>query len=258
MSYAEKEKLAKSHFDQISSSYENVYHDRCNGQYFEFNQRRLIVKGIISEFLNNKNSGVSFLDIACGTGEITADICELVTANFPNSSVTINDISLQMLNKSIIRLNRLRENITVHNKSVERLFEENKAEYDLIIVLGLLGHVQNPYDISAKFYYQLKPNGMIVFQYTDQDNFFAKIESFYSFISQKLFQKHSPTSISHKKFKENMTHLGGDVICISYLVGIPFLCNFFPKLNNHIEHLLARFIGSFGREKIVGVRKNAQ
>ena len=70
-------RLSKEHFDNLSKIYGQVYQDPNHGQHFEFAMRTQITNEELKRYLSNNlpyKKKFSFLDAACGTGELTFEL----------------------------------------------------------------------------------------------------------------------------------------------------------------------------------------
>lgn len=142
--------------------------------------RKIIIENILGE-LEKK----SILDIGCGDGTSSRDYLE-------NNNVTFLDISQSMLNavkKSIP--SSIFHNATFLNAD----FQEYtfNAEYDVIVCIGVLAHVEDIEGFISKMKKILKENGKIIIQITDDNKILAKtlrlLNKFklYVFSSNKIY-----------------------------------------------------------------------
>ena len=135
------------------------------------NSTKYLRKQIVSEIIGNPINK-NIIDIGCGDGYIS--IPYLV-----NNCVTFLDLSGNMLEE-------VKKNIPVHlinnaefyNISVEKY--STIKTYDIVLVLGVLAHVENIENCILHISKLTKKNGTCIVQITNSDKYIAKIIRGYS------------------------------------------------------------------------------
>jgi ubiquinone/menaquinone biosynthesis C-methylase UbiE len=98
----------------------------------------------------------SMLDIGCGDGSLSL---QLLTGQ---NRLTLVDVTESMLAVATSRVPAsLRTNVnTFHGDFLTATFEP--ASFDLILCLGVLAHVDSPFQVAARMCSLLKPGGLLV------------------------------------------------------------------------------------------------
>jgi 2-polyprenyl-3-methyl-5-hydroxy-6-metoxy-1,4-benzoquinol methylase len=115
----------------------------------------------------------TILDIGCGDGSLSLPLLD------NNNRLTLLDISPQMLSLARSRI------ATDRVASVHLLNQDFMAacflpqSFDLVICVGVLAHVNSPEEFLAKIASILKPNGVLILEYTDSYHFVGRAITLY-------------------------------------------------------------------------------
>jgi SAM-dependent methyltransferase len=155
----------KSFFDQTHLYLKNSYGIR-------------IRTGIVREFIG-KLDYVSILDVGCGDGSISLPL--LAKSNH----LTLIDLSNKMLN--IAKKNTPQElQPFVKYLNLDFMIYDFKQTFDLILCLGVLAHIPSVEHAIIKISDLLRPGGSCILQFTDQSQFFSRLNNFYYSIYRRF------------------------------------------------------------------------
>lgn len=185
----------------------------------------------------NYLSQKEILDVGCGNGDISLPFL------YNNNKVTFLDISESMLEIVKTKIpGHLLNSVEFINMNFENFF--SKKDYDLIILLGVIAHVESLSLVFSKLVDYLKKDGILVIQYTDKNNLLSLILRIIRYI-KSLFGIKYGYEINYTSSKEiNELLRLKSLFCfnkISYwpaLPGFKFLpmglrrCLFFKVMNN--------------------------
>ena len=225
------------YFDKIAKTYQKNLRFSESGKYIEFFHRKIILANI------SKNCGPKYLDLGCGDGTISKYI---LAKNKKIKEATFVDFSknmLKLIKKNTKSFRGLKKKYILSDISKFK----TKQKYNLIIAVGICGHIINLENLIKILKKNLKPDGKILFQYTKKNHLFSIIYRF--IMSKKKYQNneeyswHSTRLIINKLQKHNLKIQKK----YNYKIGIPFLDFFSPKLNYFIEkkfQLFGRYLGT--------------
>ena len=113
------------------------------------------------------------LDMPCGTGDISAPFLEQF------GHITMMDFSENMVAAAKTRVPQSEEyKVTfVNSDFYEYPFAEK--QYDLVLNIGILAHVRDPFRFLAKSMALVKPGGLLIIQNTDSRHWFGRIVHLY-------------------------------------------------------------------------------
>ena len=228
------------YFNKLSSKYQNNFKKKKSGKFLEFDTR----KKIILNFIRDKKG--SLLDVGCGDGSISVN---LLKTNKFIKKVTFLDFSEQMIK---ITKNKTKNLIGVKKKYIigDIFLTKTKNKYDIILAVGILGHIKNIEKLMKLLKKKSKKNGLIVIQFTKQNHLFSNIYKKImnlTNIKNEKYSWHSNIKIFNEISKNNLTVVNTQ----SYKLGIPFLDNISKKLNYFLEKNTYFFSQKFGTEKIL-------
>jgi len=130
--------------------------------------QRFAAKRLYEQLPEKDQSNVDILEIGCGTGFVT----ELLAEKYPQSNITISDISSEMLEVCKENIEEVQSNIS--NISFLKLNIEKDiipGKYDLI-VSGLTAQWFDDFDGTIKRVMKaLKPDGQFLFSFLTDDSF---------------------------------------------------------------------------------------
>src|SRR5262249_43788927 len=102
-------------------------------------------------------------------------------------NLTLLDISKSMLTIARSKIPvELKDNVEVMNDDLMTARLESHC-FDLIICLGVLAHVDSPMDCIARIVSLLKPNGILIVEYTDSFHFMGRFTRF-CYMPWRLFR----------------------------------------------------------------------
>ena len=161
----------------------DVVHDYFNNtnNYLNKDFGITIRKEILNDILDtqvNKN----ILDIGCGNGGVSLDY------GFKNNLYYV-DQSKEML--SLAKKNAFNKgitNISFYNCSIEKF--SSKKKYDIIILFGVLAHVDSLIVTLRQTFSLLNDNGKIIIQFSDYKKILTKINMYFS---DKIYKKNRIT-----------------------------------------------------------------
>ena len=225
------------YFDKIAKTYQKNLSFNKSGKYIEFFHRKIILAKI------SKNCGPRYLDLGCGDGTISKHILaknkKIKEATFLDFSTTM----IKLIKKSTKSFYSFKKKYILSDTSKFK----TKQKYNLIIAVGICGHIVNLENLIKILKKNLDPDGKILFQYTKKNHLFSIIYRF--IMSKKKHQNneeyswHSTKLIINKLQKHNLKIQKK----YNYKIGIPFLDFFSPKLNYLIEkkfQLFGRYLGT--------------
>lgn len=135
-------------------------------KYLRSNFNIKLRKEIVYDLLKGENFK-SILDAACGNGIISIQFLD------GNTDLVLLDISEGMLNvaKSKIPLNYYKDVKIIQNDFLNQDFENQT--FDVIICLGLLAHVNDPFKTILKAAALLKDHGILILQNSASDHLYS-------------------------------------------------------------------------------------
>ncbi len=150
--------LVPKFFDKTSLTYEKIV------KYATFGKDNLWKKEILKEI----KTGISFLDLACGTGILTRKIAE----KFPNAKIIGVDITPSYLEVAK-KKSSMNKNIFFINQDAEKLNLETKFDY---IVSSYIPKYCKPQILVKKCIDHLNLDGQIIFHdFTYPKNNFVRL-----------------------------------------------------------------------------------
>jgi SAM-dependent methyltransferase len=137
--------------------------------------RQYILAHNVFDFLKEKSN---ILDVGCGDGSLS----EMFTDRA--NEITLLDISHPMLEIAKKRFfDRDFRKIKIINERLEDISID--AKFDLIIVVGVVAHVQNTFMFLEKCKSFLAEEGILILQFTEASHFIVKYNNFI----HKIFQR---------------------------------------------------------------------
>ena len=140
--------------------------------YLTYNYNLRIRTETLSAFIGDAQFD-EVLDMPCGTGDITLPLL----SQFEH--LTLMDFSSNMV--ELARKNTPAEfsnRVTYHTTDFYDHHFGNK-QYDLVVCLGILAHIERPFDFLASIEKLVKPGGLLVLQNTDSHHWFSRFIYFY-------------------------------------------------------------------------------
>ncbi|WP_227428758.1 methyltransferase domain-containing protein [Psychrobacter sp. I-STPA6b] len=148
--------LSDRNFDPIADHFTDKVYGGLKGDI-----RLAVLKKDLSQAINTliseQNRPLRILDIGAGLAQISIELADM------GHEVTINDISINMLNKAkeSITESTLLESIRWLACPYQQLADKLQGEYDLILCHALLEWLATPADIIAFFQQWLSPTGKL-------------------------------------------------------------------------------------------------
>ncbi|WP_341751892.1 MULTISPECIES: bifunctional 2-polyprenyl-6-hydroxyphenol methylase/3-demethylubiquinol 3-O-methyltransferase UbiG [unclassified Candidatus Tisiphia] len=102
------------------------------------------------------SSKLDILDVGCGGGLITSALCKL--------NGTVTGIDALQSNIDIAMKHAEEENLNIQylKSTAEELVYSNSKQYDVVLCLEVMEHIDNPSDFVKNLANLVKPNGMII------------------------------------------------------------------------------------------------
>jgi 2-polyprenyl-3-methyl-5-hydroxy-6-metoxy-1,4-benzoquinol methylase len=149
--------------EQVKSAFE------VPDKYFARRQHDIRVRAETVEELTAGQSFSSVLDIGCGDGSISRN---LLTRT---GHLTLLDVSERMLHLASSRIPPDKHGMVtiINDNFMRRTLPEQ--QFDLIICIGVLAHVDDVASFSQKISRLLSPGGQLVLEYTDSRHFVGQL-----------------------------------------------------------------------------------
>jgi 2-polyprenyl-3-methyl-5-hydroxy-6-metoxy-1,4-benzoquinol methylase len=226
-------------------------------EFFDQADQYLNVKGssniqlraeVVADFVSDQYL-TQILDIGCGDGTISLPLLQ------QDNQLTLLDISNTMLSIASSRIPpNLLGNVQIVNEDF-MLAELHPQNYDLILCLGVLAHVDSPTDVIAKMVSLLKPNGTIIVQNSDAQHPVRYLSDLYlrlrnlplrtHVVSQRAYTLNQlSTSMLVKTFRSHGLSLTRSY---RYNMHIPGMGRLFPddaEYNKKMHNIVRKIYGS--------------
>lgn len=207
--------IKKARHSRVYNHFNNV--DNYLNKDFDIRVRTEIVKEIIGDV-----NGMDILDLGCGDGSISLQFQHAA------NSVTLVDISENMLEKASSKIDpKYFHKIKFVNDDI--LNFKDKQDYDVILSIGLLAHV-DPIKKMLWFISDcLKRGGICLFQITDKTKALSRVLKIYNKILDQYTGRfgYDRNEISLNELIEMTAKFGLNLInsqCYSFLLpGFTFL-----------------------------------
>ncbi len=148
-------------------------------------QRKEVAKKIIKQHYLQKNAEI--LEVGCGTGDNIAEILKL-DKKWRGRGI---DISTEMIEKA-------KEQYAYDRLSFSVMDIEKEApaeQYDVILLLGVVGYLQNNKQAFENIFKALKPGGLLLFTYGNKKSVFRKVRNLRSRQKKSHFKSYYPKQI---------------------------------------------------------------
>lgn len=164
--------------------------------------------------VKNKN----IIDIGCGNGSVSIPFLS-------TNNLTFLDFSINMLKEVGKKVpSELKENYEIFHGDIESF--QPAIKFDIVLVLGLLAHVENLNAAIKKISEMLKPEGICIVQITDGRTNIAKVSKMFSIIKGFVRKKNIKYKINKlnsddimSSFRQNDLHLIEKVTYFSTIPG---------------------------------------
>lgn len=178
---------------------------------FGVSLRTHIVRDLLG-FKSNKD----ILDVGCGDGSVTLGYGSQNNLYLIDQSENMIRLAKDSAIKKKIK------NINYFNLKFEE-FKPKSDKYDIVIILGLLAHVESLNETFKKLNSCLKNDGILIIQYSDCDKILTKINLHFA---NKLYKKNAINQNLIKSILKNNNLAISKKIRYSFLPpGIGFLSN---------------------------------
>jgi ubiquinone/menaquinone biosynthesis C-methylase UbiE len=232
----------KTHFDRLSSRYDQNFSRRRGGKSFEFGKRAELVDSLV------RDSSGALLDCACGTGEISA--AALRAGSF--SRAVLVDVSGAMLDRAAARPEAMPcVDIEFRESDIFAYQPVSNEEFDVILCLGLIAHTGELSRLLAHLKTMLCRNGRILLQTSVADHLGIRI------VRRTLGNRYARRAGYRLSYftlgdiSAASTEAGLVVADIRrYCFGLPFGETLFPFGNYCLERAMAPLAARVGAEAI--------
>lgn len=170
----------------------------------------------VQEFLQDLHFN-AILDIGCGDGSLSIPL--LSAAN----RLTLLDLSSGMLSMARSRVpETLRDRVELVNEDFI-VAELPEREYDLILCVGVLAHVDNPLEVVNKIARLIKPGGSVIAENADAGHLLSRLWRFRSKIQnltgdREYYLNHLSHEVVVELFRRYGFTLAGTY---RYAIGLP-------------------------------------
>lgn len=140
--------------------------------YLTYNYNLRIRAETVGHFISGKYFD-QVLDMPCGTGDISAPFLDQF------GHITLMDFSENMVATA---RKRIPDDQKYKASFVNADFYSHDfggRQYDLVMNIGILAHISDPWKFLAQSMQLVKPGGYLIIQNTDSDHWFAKLIHFY-------------------------------------------------------------------------------
>ncbi len=170
--------------------------------YLTYNYNLRIRAETVATFIGNSQFG-QVLDMPCGTGDISAPFIDQFGA------LTLMDFSANMIATA---KKRFRDTDPSKLRFVNADFYAHDfagKQYDLVMNIGILAHISDPFMFVHKSAELVKPGGYLVIQNTDSDHWFAKLIHGYLRLRRVVGKdKYKLNKVSEKKLMASLRDCG--------------------------------------------------
>ncbi len=164
-------------------------------RYYDYNLR--IRHETLSHYLQDLKV-TSILDAPCGTGEITLPFCKVV------DQITQVDFAEAMVNVASENAEQM-SNVKVRRADI---FDLEPAQFDLVVSLGILSHVED-YEAFIKHINRfVKRGGYLCIQNTDCEHYYYRWIRWYRGLRGVFKKQYKLTEVPHQGVVDVLRSLG--------------------------------------------------
>lgn len=136
--------------------------------YLTYNYNLRIRRETVAEFIADEVFD-SVLDMPCGTGDITVPLLSQFR------QILFMDFSTNMVKLTESRIPKEdMHKVTLVNADFNS-YDFKRKQFDLIISLGILAHIENPENFLKEIAALVKPGGKLIIQNTNSKHWFSKL-----------------------------------------------------------------------------------
>lgn len=174
--------------------------------YLTYNYNLRIRTETLGHFIGEKKFE-NVLDMPCGTGDISAPFLPQF------DHLTMMDFSENMIATAKKRIpDEEKEKVTFVNADFYDVDFKDKL-YDLVINIGILAHIKDPWKFVDETVKLVKPGGYLVIQNTDSDHWFAKLIHFYLGMRRAVGKdKYKLNKVSEKELVHKIKNHGFELV----------------------------------------------
>lgn len=170
--------------------------------YFAYNYNLIIRRETVQQFIGDKRFK-KVLDMPSGSGEITLPLLsqfdELHLMDFSSNMIS--------LAKDMVP-NQDKEKVQFFNKDFYS-HDFQGQQYDLIVSLGILAHIENPFQYLEQISNLVAPGGWLILQNTDHNHWFSRLIRIYLGFRRIIGKdKYSLNKVPAQKVHEIMEEQG--------------------------------------------------
>jgi 2-polyprenyl-6-hydroxyphenyl methylase/3-demethylubiquinone-9 3-methyltransferase len=115
-----------------------------------------------NHFNPNNKMAINILDVGCGGGLVTSGICKLNTMPTNEYNITGIDAIQDNIDVAIKHAEEQNLNIKYSKSTIEELVLSDNKQYDVVLCLEVLEHIDNLDDFVKNLANITKPNGIII------------------------------------------------------------------------------------------------
>jgi ubiquinone/menaquinone biosynthesis C-methylase UbiE len=210
--------------------------------YLTYNYNLRIRAETVGQFIGGQHFA-KVLDMPCGTGDISAPFIDQF------GHITMMDFS-----ENMVATARSRVPATMQHKATfvnADFYDHNfkDQQYDLVMNIGILAHIREPWTFLEKSMQLVKPGGLLIIQNTDSEHWFGRIIHFYLALRRMLgIDKYALNKVPESELLHRITR-AGFVMEASFSYNQSFL-GFSRLFSNESKYRLTRkYFGYPGKER---------
>ena len=148
-----KKNSQQLHFDQILDEYRSAYHSRGSNHY----KHKLIYSKIVPLIREKWPNGCQILEVACGSGENSFQLRELLGDNYKFSGTDISG-------ESVAAFNQIMGSQSAQVKNFMDAEDSWSSQFEVVLIIGGLHHMVDGLDTVFKnINSATKPRGILLF-----------------------------------------------------------------------------------------------
>lgn len=210
--------------------------------YLAYNYNLRIRTETVGYFLQNRHFH-NVLDMPCGTGDISVPFLNQF------GHLTLMDFSANMIALAKKRVpDSQHQKVTFLNTDFYK-HDFGEETFDLVICLGILAHINDPWVFLQKIADRIRPGGYLILQNTNSNHWFARLIGFYLWMRRLVgLDKYKLNKINEQQLLQNLRKLNfqkQEVFCYNQsFLGLSRI------FNNDLKYRLTRnYFGFAGKNK---------